>query len=137
MSQTVSFVARDELAEWLEERAEREMKSVSGICQDIVAAEYRRENPVDAGKGGQTREDKDAQTGGDEDGESNEDNNADVEPLEEETHFHFDSKQEADGVRAEFPGYLSDNDDKRLKRVTMKEGTPGEVAEELERRSQD
>lgn len=43
MSQTVSFVARDELAEWLKSRADEQMKSVSAVCQDIVAAEYRRQ----------------------------------------------------------------------------------------------
>jgi predicted transcriptional regulator len=43
MSKTVSFVARDELAEWLEQRAESEMKSISAVCQDIVAEEYKRQ----------------------------------------------------------------------------------------------
>lgn len=56
MSKTVSFVAREELAEWLESRAEEEMKTVSSLVQDIVAAEYRREkadtDASDAGKGG-------------------------------------------------------------------------------------
>lgn len=42
MTKTVSFTARDELAEWLESRAEAEMKSISAVCQDIVAQEYRR-----------------------------------------------------------------------------------------------
>ena len=56
MSKTVSFVAREELAEWLESKADEEMKTVSSLVQDIVAAEYRRENTStdasDAGKGG-------------------------------------------------------------------------------------
>lgn len=43
MSQTVSFVVRDDLAEWLESRADEEMKTVSSVVQDIVAAEYRRQ----------------------------------------------------------------------------------------------
>lgn len=56
MSKTVSFVARDELAEWLESKADEEMKTTSSLVQDIVAAEYRREkadtDASDAGKGG-------------------------------------------------------------------------------------
>jgi len=44
MSKTVSFVARDELAEWLESRADEEMKSISAVCQDIVAADYHRQS---------------------------------------------------------------------------------------------
>lgn len=54
MSKTVSFVARDELAEWLEQRAEAEMKSISAVCQDIVAAEYRRQESSNTSKGGET-----------------------------------------------------------------------------------
>jgi len=56
MSKTVSFVARDELAEWLESKADEEMKTTSSLVQDIVAAEYRREradtDASNAGKGG-------------------------------------------------------------------------------------
>jgi predicted transcriptional regulator len=54
MSKTVSFVARDELAEWLEQRADAEMKSISAVCQDIVAAEYRREHEEETAKPGQS-----------------------------------------------------------------------------------
>jgi predicted transcriptional regulator len=50
MSKTVSFVARDELAEWLEQRAEERMKSISAVCQDIVAEEYRRQQDEKADK---------------------------------------------------------------------------------------
>jgi hypothetical protein len=53
MSETVSFVARDELAEWLESRAEVEMKSISAVCQDIVAAEYHRQSGENTDKPGQ------------------------------------------------------------------------------------
>jgi len=53
MSKTVSFVARDELAQWLEQRAEKQMKSISAVCQDIVAAEYRRQASSDTSKGGE------------------------------------------------------------------------------------
>jgi len=48
MSKTVSFVARDELAEWLESRADAEMKTVSSVVQDVVAEKYRDE---EAGSG--------------------------------------------------------------------------------------
>ena len=117
MSKTVSFVARDELAEWLEQRAEDRMKSISAICQDIVAAEYRRQDEAQASIGGQTQDD-----GGD--------------ALESDTRFDFATKREADAVRTQFPGHLSDDDDKRLKKATFAEGTPSEVVKELERRSE-
>lgn len=52
MSKTVSFVARDDLAVWLESRADEEMKTVSSVVQDIVAKEYRAQSREDAGKGG-------------------------------------------------------------------------------------
>lgn len=45
MSQTVSFVVRDELAEWLESKAEAEMKTVSSVCQEIVAGAYQTAKP--------------------------------------------------------------------------------------------
>jgi hypothetical protein len=118
MSKTVSFVARDELAEWLESRADAEMKSISSVCQDIVAAEYRRQRGSETAKPDQTQDDT-------------------PEPLESETQFDFASKQEADAVRTEFKEYVSEeNDDKRMKFVFFEEGTPGEVVEELERRSE-
>ncbi|WP_353635669.1 hypothetical protein ABSL23_17430 (plasmid) [Halobacterium sp. NMX12-1] len=121
MGQTVSFVARDELAEWLESRADEEMKSVSAVCQDIVAAEYRRQNPVDTGKGGET--------------EADESEADEPDALESDREFSFGTKREADAVRTQFPDYISDDDDKRFNEVVVEEGTPGEVVKELERRS--
>lgn len=117
MSETVSFVARDELAEWLEQRAEERMKSISAVCQDIVAAEYRREQGAEADKPDQSGDD-----GGD--------------PLQEDTDFQFASKREAEAVRTQFTEFLSDDDDRRLKKVKFAEGTPNEVVKELVRRSQ-
>jgi len=52
MSKTVSFVAREELAEWLESRADAEMKTISSVVQDIVAKEYRAQNGIDTDKPG-------------------------------------------------------------------------------------
>jgi len=123
MSKTVSFVARDELAEWLEQRAEERMKSISAVCQDIVAAEYRRQQQENGDKTGQTQLD----TGGSDEIE--------VEALESETVFKFASKREADAVRTQFEQHLSTNDDKRMNEVYFREGTPGEVVEELKRRA--
>jgi hypothetical protein len=42
-SKTVSFVAREELAEWLEEKADRQMTTVSSTVQQILADKYREE----------------------------------------------------------------------------------------------
>jgi predicted transcriptional regulator len=123
MSKTVSFVARDELAEWLEQRAEERMKSISAVCQNIVAAEYRRQAQENGGKTDQTQ----LEIGGSEESEPCD--------LVSETVFQFPSKQEADAVRIQFGEHLSENDDKRMTEVHFAEGTPGEVVEELERRS--
>lgn len=117
MSETVSFVARDELAEWLESRADAEMKSISAVCQDIVAAEYRRQKGSETAKPDQTQDDG-------------------AEALESETRFDFATKREADAVRTQFEEHLSDDDDKRMKYVIFAEGTPSEVVKELERRSE-
>ena len=117
MSKTVSFVARDELAEWLEQRAEDRMKSISAVCQDIVAAEYRRQDEEQASIDGQTQ-----------------DEGADA--LESDTRFDFATKREADAVRTQFEEHLSDDDDKRMKYAVFVEGTPSEVVKELERRSE-
>jgi predicted transcriptional regulator len=121
MSKTVSFVARDELADWLERRAEEQMKSISAVCQDIVAAEYRRQQQDDGDKTGQTQIDADQS------------DDPEREALKAETEFEFESKAKADGARADFSEYLSENDDKRFKQVRFEKGTPGEVVEELER----
>ena len=117
MSKTVSFVARDELAEWLEQRAEDRMKSISAVCQDIVAAEYRRQDEAQASIDEQTQDDG-------------------ADALGSDTRFDFATKREADAVRTQFPEHLSDDDDKRLKTVLFAEGTSSEVVKELERRSE-
>lgn len=66
MSETISFVARDELAEWLESRADEEMKSVSAVCQDIVAAECRRQMGSETSKSDDTgAEEQSSPAGGD------------------------------------------------------------------------
>jgi len=116
MSETVSFVARDDLADWLESRADAEMKTVSSLVQDIVAAEYRRQRGDESGKSGQTGE-------------------GEPEPLPAMRGFEFPKKQQADAVRGEFSEYVSDTDDARLKEVRFEAGTPAEVVKELERRS--
>jgi len=54
MSKTVSFVAREELAEWLESEAEDRMKTMSSLVQEIVADEYRRQKGEDTDKPGDT-----------------------------------------------------------------------------------
>ena len=118
MSKTVSFVARDELAEWLEQRADDRMKSISAVCQDIVAAEYRRQREAETAKPDQTQDEG-------------------AEALESDTRFDFATKREADAVRTQFSEHLSDDDDKRMKFVVFVEGTPSEVVKELERRSED
>jgi tyrosyl-tRNA synthetase len=43
MSKTISFVASDELAEYLEEESERRMTTVSSTAQMLLAEKYRAE----------------------------------------------------------------------------------------------
>lgn len=62
MSKNVSFVCRDELCEWLESKADEEMKSVSSVCQDIVAEAFHRERAVEADKDGESPSDKGGQS---------------------------------------------------------------------------
>jgi len=105
MSKTVSFVARDELAEWLEQRAEERMKSISAVCQDIVAAEYRRQQEAETAKPDQSGDD-----GG---------------LLEEPQWVEFPSKDAADAFRDEYSQFVDDEeDDLRLKKVAVIADTP-------------
>lgn len=116
MSETVSFVARDSLADWLESQADEEMKTVSSFVQDIVAAEYRRQTGSEADKSGLTE--------------------SPPEPLDESTRFDFPNKKAADAARTEFDAYVAAEDDARMGYVIFEEGTPATVVKELERRSQ-
>lgn len=43
MGKTISFVATDELAEWIEEESERRMTTVSSTAQQLLAEKYRSE----------------------------------------------------------------------------------------------
>jgi hypothetical protein len=105
MSKTISFVAKDELAEWLEERAEERMKSISAVCQDIVAAEYRRERERETAKPDQSGDD-----GG---------------LLGEARRIDFPSKQAADAFRGEYSQFVDDErDDLRTTGVSVIEDTP-------------
>ena len=105
MSKTVSFVARDELAEWLEQRAEDRMKSISAVCQDIVAAEYRRQQGQETAKPDQSGDD-----GG---------------LLGEAKFVDFGSKDAADAFRDDYSQFVdSDRDDLRLTKVAVIEDTP-------------
>ena len=105
MSKTVSFVAKDELAEWLERRAEERMKSVSAVCQDIVAAEYRRERDRKTVKPDQSGDDGDL--------------------LGEARRIEFQSKDAADAFRDEYSQFVDgERDDLRFSRVAVIEDTP-------------
>jgi len=49
MSQTISFVASDELAEYLENEAERRYTTVSSTAQMLLAEKVREEQDEDSG----------------------------------------------------------------------------------------
>jgi len=109
MTKTVSFVAKDELAEWLEQEAEDSMTSISAVCQQIVAKEYRRrQEKEDVGDG--------------------------IERTGHATSFEMRSKPDAIEVREEFAEFLSDEDDARYKEVHFDPTLPRKHYNELERR---
>jgi hypothetical protein len=115
MTKTVSFVARDELAEWLEQEAEEQMTSISAVCQQVVAEEYRRR---------ETEDEKEEVPGG-------------SERVGHSTSFEMRSKHDASEVRKAFEQYLSDEDDARYNEVHFSPFLPRERFKELERRSID
>ena len=115
MTKTVSFVARDELAEWLEQEAEEQMTSISAVCQQVVAEEYRRRET----------EDEKEQAG---DG---------IEVTGHSSSFEMRNKHDASEVRKAFEEYLSDEDDARYNTVHFSAELPHERFKELERRSID
>jgi len=121
MSKTISFVASDELADFLSEESERRMTTVSSTAQMLLAEKAREMGGVEGG----AEADKPAP------GEPEPD------ALESERTFEFATKREADAVRTQFKQHLSGDDDARLKQATFAEGTDGEVVKELERRSED
>ena len=115
MTKTVSFVARDELAEWLEQEAEEQMTSISAVCQQVVAEEYRRRETED-----------EKEEAGDE-----------IEVVGHSSSFEMRNKHDASEVRKAFEEYLSDDDDARYNEVHFSADLPHERFKELERRSID
>lgn len=109
MTKTVSFVAKDELAEWLEQEAEDSMTSISAVCQQIVAKEYRRR-------------------------QENEDVGHEIERTGHATSFEMRSKPDANEVREEFAEFVSDEDDARYNEVHFTAELPRKHYNELERR---
>lgn len=114
MSKTISFVATDELAEWIEGESHRRMTTVSSAAQQLLAETYRAEQG-----GAETA--KPAPSGG-EGG-----------ALESESLFVFKTKSAAETARQQFAEYLSDDDDGRLKEVRIAQGAPQGAVDELER----
>lgn len=112
MTKTVSFVARDELAEWLEQEAEDQMTSISAVCQQMVAEEYRRR---------ETEAEK-------------EETGHEIERTGHATSFEMRSKPDANEVREEFAEFLSDEDDRRFNEVHFAAELPRKDYNELERR---
>lgn len=47
MSKTISFVATDKLAEWLEDESERRMTTISSTAQQLLAEKFREDHKED------------------------------------------------------------------------------------------
>jgi len=114
MTKTISFVATDKLAEWIEEESERRMTTVSTTAQQLLAEKFRGEQ--DGGEMG-----KPVQRG------------SEGGALESESLFVFKSKSAAETARQQFAEHLSDDDDGRLKEVRIAQGTPQGAVDELGR----
>lgn len=99
MGETVSFVAREELAEWLEKRAEAEMKTVSSLVQDIVAEEYHRQRENSPSEG-----DDDGPDVGSDTGESNDpmERHPDVWYVPDSDKYDFAVRHPSDGDATEY-----------------------------------
>lgn len=121
MSQTISFVASDELADFLEREAEKRMTTVSSTAQMLLAEKVREMDGSDMGA---------------DPGKSGSAESETPDPLDSATQYEFGTKAAADAVRSEFSEYLGEGDDKRFTRVEFAEGTPGEIVAELERRAE-
>ena len=119
MRKTVSFVARDELAQWLEQRADARMKSVSSICQDIVAREYRRQ-------AGSTGEESPATSSTSSPPDNNEerldtrrDEIVDYREVGDDRVLEFEEMEHAQRFRSQVGALLSESDDRREKVVRV------------------
>ena len=117
MTKTVSFVARDELAEWLEQEAEDQMTSISAVCQQVVAEEYRRRR------------------GKEYTGDENDATGHETEVAGHVSSFEMRSRPDAEEVREAFEEYVSDEDDARFNEVHFTADLPRKHYKELERRS--
>lgn len=69
MGKTISFVASDGLAEWIEEESERRMTSISSTAQQLLAEKYRDEHGA-APSSSRSSEPSTPEEEGDEGGES-------------------------------------------------------------------
>jgi hypothetical protein len=49
MGKTISFVATEQLAEWLEEESDRRMTTISSTAQQLLAEKYREEQKAESG----------------------------------------------------------------------------------------
>jgi predicted transcriptional regulator len=118
MTVTISFRVSEELEEHLEQEAEKRMTTKSTVAQMLLAEHFRQisdESDInDTVKDTEERARKE---------------------LDSMAEFKFASKTLADRARQEFPEYVSDEDDKRYKKVRFEAGTPGKIVEELERRN--
>lgn len=117
MTVTISFRVAEQLEEFLEEEAQRQMTTKSAVARQLLT-EKVRETIAES-----TDEEEGADT-------------SEPDSLESVRSFSFGSKSAADAVRKEFSEYVSGKDDARFTTVWMAEGTPGKVVKEIERRSE-
>jgi len=64
---TISFVATEKLAEWIEQQADERMTTVSSAAQQLLAEKYREEQESDGRAEGRADTSKDGSAGAEDD----------------------------------------------------------------------
>ncbi|MFB6196818.1 MAG: hypothetical protein ABEI52_00920 [Halobacteriaceae archaeon] len=117
MSKTISFVASDKLAEWLEEESERRMTTISSTAQQLLAEKYRQ----DEASGGS----------GEREAEQGETPEIDGLVVDDDNVFHFSLREQAQAFRDSISDeWLAEEDDARRKEVHVEPDAPESVVRE-------
>jgi len=109
MTVTISFRVSEELEDFLEKEAERRMTTKSTVAQMLLAEKVKEIREESGTNGTGNGEEECASTG----------------LLDEAQQVAFPSKQAADAFRDEYSQFVdSENDDRRLKQVSVIADTP-------------
>lgn len=123
MAKTISFVATDKLAEWIEEESERRMTTVSSTAQQLLAEKYREEQAQEEGGEGDRPDSKCSEPEEEGASESGKSEEPDIFERHPEAWYKPKSQQH------DYAVYLSDGDRKYYK---TKRGAADRLQQEYE-----